>query len=131
MGIKVASGLLITILVTIVAAEKIRYENYKVMRVTPRSNEQLKQLQYLAENHMGYSFWNEPSTLGKYVDVMVAPHLQTDFNDMSSLLNLETEVFIDNVQEGIDNERPTTRKASEQRIGWSDYYTLEEVCCIS
>lgn len=128
MEMKTALVLLFTLLATLAVAEKVRYDNYKVMRVVPHTAEQLKFLNELSESHMGYSFWTEPTVLEKFVDILIAPHLLTNFNDMSKLLGLDATVFIENVQERIDNERPATRKATEQRIGWEDYYTLEEVC---
>ncbi|GJQ79511.1 hypothetical protein Trydic_g16361 [Trypoxylus dichotomus] len=54
---------------------------------------------------------------------MVPPHLVMDFQDFLNLQQLSSEIFIDNVQDQIDNERP---KVQPRAFGWTDYYRLAD-----
>lgn len=109
-----------------VLASKVRYDNFTVHRVTPAEESQVEALRKLEEFNTAYSFWTDVRGINAPVDIMVPPHLANDFQDFLSLQHLSSEVFIENVQERIDNEKPAVQ--SRASFGWTDYYRLDDVC---
>lgn len=106
------------------ATQKIRYDGFKVYKVVPLSSMQLEALRYLENNDFGYNFWSGVSHLGKPVHIMVPPHMEHKFADFLKLQGLGHELYIDNVQEKIDNEQPKTKANA---YGWTSYYRLADV----
>lgn len=118
---------LICVLLTIgvaLATHKVRYDGFKVYKVVPQSSMQIEALKYLEEHNTGFIFWSGISQIGKPIHIMVPPHLELVFADFIKLQSLSSEIYIENVQEKIDNERPKMRSV---KFGWGDYYRLDDV----
>lgn len=111
-------------LCSVVLSSKVRFDNFKVHRVTPTTSSQVEALRELEENHIAYNFWSSAVDVHHPVDIMVPPHLTNDFQDFLDLQQLTSEVFIDNVQDRIDNEKPSVQSRA---FGWNDYYRLADV----
>ncbi|RZC37059.1 Peptidase M14 and/or Propep M14 domain containing protein [Asbolus verrucosus] len=116
---------LLTIIVQIFGHEKVRYDNYQVYRVTPRTQENLKFLKYLEDTSSDFSFWTNVKAINHNVDVMVSPDSTDNFQDIINNNYLESKIIIPNVQKLIDNERNETK--TNEDFGWTDYYTLEKI----
>ncbi|EFA05749.1 Zinc carboxypeptidase A 1-like Protein [Tribolium castaneum] len=115
--------LLLLSLNQILADEKVRYDNFQVYRLTPRSQKAVQALRELEEN--GYDFWTSVRGVNQPVDVMVPPHYKHRFNDFIRLNEFDAQIYIPDVQKLIDNERPQTRKSVG--LEWTDYHTLDEI----
>lgn len=111
-------------LLGVLSTPKLRYDNFKVHRVIPQTDEQLIALQNLEQSGRGLSFWTEASRVMAPVDIMVSPNEERIFKDFMLIHRLDVEVLIDNVQDKIDHEKPTSRS---DKYGWLDYYNLEDV----
>ncbi|XP_066995984.2 zinc carboxypeptidase-like [Anabrus simplex] len=109
-----------------VSAEEARFDNYKVFRAVPTTEDQMHFLRELSEGTEGISFWKAPTRLRSPVDIMVPPHKLPDFREAAGLLNLDTEVLIQDVQEAIYNERPSAARRVEG-FDWTDYHGLEQM----
>lgn len=106
-------------------AEKVRYDNFQVHKVVPKTQAQVEALRQLSDGLSGFSFWNEVHGIDHPVYIMVAPHLRINFKDMINLQGLNDEVTIDNVQALLDSAEPATEgKAME----WTNYHRLTDVC---
>ncbi|KAF2900585.1 hypothetical protein ILUMI_05602, partial [Ignelater luminosus] len=57
---------------------------------------------------------------------MVPSHLKYNFLDLLTLRQLEAQLWIEDVQQLIDNERSQVSRNSEE-FNWKDYYTLESI----
>ncbi|XP_071053443.1 zinc carboxypeptidase-like [Onthophagus taurus] len=111
----------------VVCASQVRYDNFKVHRVFPKSEDDVEALTKLQENP-SYDFWTDGVGLNYTVDIMVPPHLEFNFKDFLCLKNLKSEVYIENVQNLIDKERPSNKRADGPRsMGWLEYYELDEI----
>ncbi|CAL8107053.1 unnamed protein product [Orchesella dallaii] len=108
-----------------VLGEQIRYDNYKLLRFTPTNEEELKLLVQLQESNFGAIFWQEPSRVGKPVDIMFPPHLQGDTFEFLRK-RLVSSVMSDNVQTLINNEARGLRK-NGKALNWDSYGTLEDI----
>lgn len=106
-------------------AEKVRFDNFKVYRVTPEDEAAIEALRALDDTIDGFNFWKEPSRVGNPADLMVPSNLERQFQDVLTKNKYTSAVLIDNVQDLIDNERPKTRHST--RMAWDDYRTLDEV----
>ncbi|XP_030839610.1 carboxypeptidase A1-like [Strongylocentrotus purpuratus] len=75
--------LLISLSLFGLAIAAVRYDNYKVLRISPQTEADLLWVNTLAEvweNRV--DIWKHPRQVGSPVDVMVAPHWQTEFFDV-------------------------------------------------
>ncbi|XP_076248692.1 zinc carboxypeptidase A 1 [Calliopsis andreniformis] len=112
-------------LVALAAAEKAKFDNYKVYRVVPRTEEQLAVVRSLEDMSDSYSFWKDPSVVDNIVDVMVAPHKVPDFIQMMEKFEIEYETFINDVQTLIDNEKPAIQPMAAFDL--NNYHRLNEI----
>uniref|UniRef100_A0A8D8I4H9 Zinc carboxypeptidase A 1 n=1 Tax=Culex pipiens TaxID=7175 RepID=A0A8D8I4H9_CULPI len=108
-----------------VAAEQARFDNYRVHQVRIETEEQLQVLQYLEEHPDGYIFWDSPVQTNMELELVVPPHKYSDFEELTTKLNIKTRLRIKNFQEVIDNERPN--KGRRSTFGWDDYYSTAEI----
>ncbi|XP_078043660.1 uncharacterized protein LOC144473566 [Augochlora pura] len=112
-------------LVALATAEQVKYDNYKVFRVTPQTADQLEILRHLEEVSDSYSFWKGPSDLGKTADVMVAPHKEAEFIEMMDKFGLAHEIYVPNVQTLIDSEQPPVQPLATFNL--QSYNKLDDI----
>lgn len=110
------------LVVAALASQKVRYDGFKVHKIVPQTASQLASLGQMENYPTGYIFWSEVSAIGNPVHIMVPPHKEQEYKEMIELQGLEDEVYIENVQERIDNEQPKTERSS--LFGWNEYYRL-------
>lgn len=122
---RVVALLLAVFVALTLATEEVRFDNYKVFRVTPKNEEQVKVLKDL-EATGGYSYWSEVGGVKNPVDIMVPPHLLADFKDVVESTGIFSELFMNNVQENVEQSKQK-KKAAIRSVGWTDYHTLDEV----
>ncbi|KAJ3662738.1 hypothetical protein Zmor_007069 [Zophobas morio] len=104
--------------------EQVRYDGFKVYRLTPKSQEAVENLRTLESTNSGYDFWTDVRGVGHPVDIMVPPHYKYRFNDVISSGGFDARVYVPDVQKLIDNETP--RKSTRQ-LEWTEYHDLEEI----
>ncbi|KAF2892788.1 hypothetical protein ILUMI_13386 [Ignelater luminosus] len=102
----------------------IRFDNFQVYHVIPRTSQQLEILKRLQENPQGFNFWNEVAVTGRKVDIMVPPHLKYNFRDL--VQEFDAELWIENVQQLLDNEGSQVDSKPDD-FHWTDYHTLESI----
>lgn len=122
---KVFLGLL---LLGLALAEKVRFDNYRVYKLTPNDEESLDILRAMQENDelTDYNFWGSPVAVGVPVEIMVSPSMVTVIEDLAESRGMNYSIMMDNVQHYIDNEglRPESRAGS---FDWTSYHTFDEV----
>jgi len=107
------------------AATPVRYDGYEVHRITPHTKAQVFVLRQL-ENNPNLNFWTDVSVPGRNVDIMVPPNLKYYFQNFTRQYNLEDKIWIEDVQQRIENEK----RKGVRAIGWqnwTDYQTLDEI----
>ncbi|XP_071488950.1 carboxypeptidase B-like [Diadema antillarum] len=106
---------------------KVRYDNYKVFRMTPKSETELKWIKEVAANWEMLDFWRRPSRVGQSVDVMVPPALHLDVLQAFARPGLSIETWISDVQSLIDEEAAEmVRAKGVLRPEDFDYFTYNE-----
>ncbi|KAJ8927938.1 hypothetical protein NQ314_019569 [Rhamnusium bicolor] len=100
-------------------SEKVRYDNYKLYRLTPKNAQALQALKDLEETEYSeYNFWNSVRTIGVPVDVMAPPSRVDELENMVKSLDMDSKLLMENVQDQIDAEhRPQTRE--NEVFGWT------------
>lgn len=107
-------------------AEEVSYEQFKVFRAYPRSKKDIDSLKQYVDNRPHFDFWKPPSHIGSNVDIMVPPLYKTKFQNYLTLNGINSEIFIENVQELINNERKVSG-IKKTGFDWKQYHTLDEV----
>lgn len=115
--------IVLCIVITGLAADMIRYDQYKVISVVPTTSFQLRLLQEL-KNSNQYSFWQGPS-LGKEALIMVSPRMLTQFFGTLDDSDMLYKIRIDNVQKLVDNTMPNNNQS--WGFDFNSYHTLEEI----
>lgn len=115
--------LFITLLVAgAFSLEKALYNNYQVHKVIPWTKDQVKCLRNLEKQ---FNFWTDASAVGKPVYIMVSSQQRALFDDaITNIGHLNSELYINNVQQLIDTEQRSTRALS---FNFNNYYRLNEV----
>nr|ALN12434.1 carboxypeptidase A [Anopheles stephensi] len=114
--------------VAIEAAEVARYDNYRLYRVTPQSEEQLRAVAAMEQASDSLIFLETARKVGDRFDIVVAPHKLADFTETLEADYIQHQVIDENVQNAFDQERTRiTNKRAKGTFDWSDYHTLEEV----
>lgn len=89
---------LLPFLLALNAETKIRFDNHKVYSLKIKNEEQLTVLRRLESHPVdGYHLWNSVVP-GKNADLMVAPHMFQDFQDLAESFAIEYELKVENVQ---------------------------------
>lgn len=116
--------LLLCTLAVASAGNKIRYDNYKVFRITPQTDDQAAFLAGLEDK--GCRFWEGPSNkAGRPNDIMFPPHMQGDLLDYIRNEGMIVEDFVDNVQALMDNE--VVSYEISPKLTWDAYHPYETI----
>jgi hypothetical protein len=112
-------------LVALALAEKVKYDNYKVFRITPKNEEERSILLDFEANNPGVIFWKHVRKVGLPVDIMVPPHLLPLMEEIQGL-GINSKEMVNDVQSLINVEALSSLNASP-RLSWTSYYSTEEI----
>jgi len=125
---KVLLSLALLGLVALTVAEKVKYNNYKVYRVTPQNEEERSLLLSLESDNPGVVFWKHVRKVGMPVDIMIPPHLQNDILDGIRSFKgkgLQSYEMVNDVQSLIDFEAMS--QTSSTKLSWNAYSSLAQI----
>lgn len=109
---------------------RIRYDNYKLFQITPRSIRAVKFLHDLELSETpDFDFWNSVGPVGAPVDVMVPPYKVNSMKEMIATWEMDAKVLMENVQAEIDSQQQS-QHSGNGNFGWARYNTLDEVSII-
>ncbi|XP_028897441.2 zinc carboxypeptidase [Zeugodacus cucurbitae] len=114
----------LAILMAIVGATKVRYDNYKVFKIRTKSLEQQKLIENLAKESKSFNLWH--SGKGE-VHIMVSPQKFIQLQNYTQTFNLPLEVMVSNVQSLIDGEQISKATDNAHTFGWTRYYPLSAI----
>jgi hypothetical protein len=106
--------------------EKIKYDNYKVMRFNPKTQEEHDFLLDLEENNPGVVFWKHVRGIGYNTDIMFPPHLQHMLEGISTK-GVAFYEMVNDVQSLIDVEALGVQQGPSPKLTWDAYYSTEQV----
>ena len=93
--------ILSSVLVAIVTAEKVRYDNYALYKVHPKNKEDLTFLNELMEENGDLDFWKAPSHVGEYVSVVSPPEMREEFEHSLKKRSIHSDLMLKNIQEWV------------------------------
>ncbi|XP_041777926.1 zinc carboxypeptidase A 1 [Anopheles merus] len=119
---------ILALALSVEAAEVARYDNYRLYRVTPHSEAQLRSVAAMEQASDSLIFLETARKLGDRFDIVVAPHKLADFTETLESDYIPHELIEQNVQRAFDEERVRlTNKRAKGPFDWNDYHTLEEI----
>ncbi|XP_038059939.1 carboxypeptidase B-like [Patiria miniata] len=111
-----------------VCLARVDYNGFKVFRVTPRDDDEVRSMGSLRDLLDGkLDFWAEPRHAGKPIDFMVGPNFQDEALRMLSERGLQAEVFIDNVEQLIDEQMQRSEVSASATFDYDVYHTYDEI----
>ncbi|XP_072044475.1 carboxypeptidase B-like [Amphiura filiformis] len=116
--------LLLLVCATLCLAEKVRYDGYQVLRITPKTDHDINVLRNLVQNLL--SFWSEPSYVNKPVDIMISPLLSEEALTYLDQQRIHTDVMIKNVQELIDEEQKGLNRSAFDYNKYNTYEVIQQ-----
>ncbi|XP_071944571.1 carboxypeptidase B-like [Antedon mediterranea] len=120
--------------VVLCAAEPRRYDGYKVFRITPNSDDDmkaLKKLKSVVEDKV--DFWRDIRAVGSPVDIMVSPQMEKLLANIAKEYKLDVDVAIEDIQPLFDDQMKHSREMSAKGIigggsfDYTEYHTLDEI----
>lgn len=106
------------------AEQKVRYDNYKVIRIQVNDLEQLNLMKDIQNTKNSYNFWKFPNGVGTFADLVVPPHKYDEIDSLINNFGLKVETLIENLQNVIDNEKA---KGLVDELDWEAYYSLTSI----
>ncbi|XP_044733672.1 zinc carboxypeptidase A 1-like [Chrysoperla carnea] len=118
--------LLLTTCVIWIEAKRERYDEYTVYRIKPKNEAQMKLIDELEKNE-GLDLWTKVRQ--PYVDIMISPKQKQRFHEFVDKYNLDTSIFIENVQKLIDEEVQMSKRNQEDdsEFNFVDYHRLDVI----
>ncbi|CAD7086390.1 unnamed protein product [Hermetia illucens] len=117
----------LSLLVGLIGAERVRYDNYNVYKVIPQTPEQLDLFARLEVSSDSLKFFDPIVAVDKEIHVLVAPHKEPEFLDILKDNAVQYELAVKNFQRILDEEQLEMNKARARGIyDWTSYHTLDE-----
>lgn len=104
----------------IVSCEEVSYNGAKLLRITPRTEEEVHILKY-SEGEGLFDYWTRPSEVNKTVDVLVLPDQIKSFEE----LNLNAEEINSDMGAHLEAEKSSRKKRDTDFF--ADFRDLSEI----
>ncbi|XP_049878169.1 zinc carboxypeptidase-like [Pectinophora gossypiella] len=119
--------LILAVALCIVNAEYKSYEGYKVFKIVPEAEKDVKILKGL-EKVTEYQFWTDVIQIGEDVRIMVSPEKLSKFEEYLTAQGIKASIAIEDVQKSIDAQlrRPKINRLNNN-YDWNYYQNLEEI----
>lgn len=98
MGVRVVLFALVSVAVLSVSAEKVRFDNYRVISVNVGDERQLQFLEKLEASSDSVQFI-KPAILQRNAEIVVAPHKMADIDELFEMNGIKSEVKTRNLQQ--------------------------------
>ncbi|XP_070577620.1 carboxypeptidase B-like [Ptychodera flava] len=123
-------------LVLVAAWTRKRYDNYQVLRIVPKTEDEVGVIKELRTRFpRELDFWSEPMHANSPIDVMVPPNLQSPILRFLKQNTIHYDTIMENVQGMIDEQIQQASKAKDDRrsgttlenFDYSVYHTMDEI----
>lgn len=113
-------------IITIASSEKARYDFYRMYRILPSSENDIKILKEIQNRSDSYKFIKDPIKINEEVLIILAPHKLAEFTDRMESEEISYELIDENFQKHIDAEANVLTRAKSD-FGWESYYELDVI----
>ncbi|CAH2241666.1 jg26966 [Pararge aegeria aegeria] len=123
-------SILVVLAIVYTSAEYVSYDNYKVYKLQPKTEEQVELLRKL-QHTKGYSFWTlfDYVKVDREVRIMLESKNEREFENYMKSVGLDATKTVEDVQSLIDAQlkRPQNVGRNILEYDWTYYPNLEEV----
>ncbi|XP_071784489.1 carboxypeptidase B-like [Asterias amurensis] len=108
----------------------VKYDGYEVLRIVPRSGNQLEWLQKFGEKFVSkLDFWKQAHDVDQPMDVMVPPHFQMELREILEENDVTFSVLIEDVQQVIREQMESSVSINGifDSFDYNVYHTYDEV----
>nr|XP_034834186.1 zinc carboxypeptidase-like [Maniola hyperantus] len=116
--------------ITVAIAAKRSYKGYSVIKVTPKTSDDIATLDEIRTKGVG-EFWDDQFYINYEARIMVLKDNRKRFNDLIEKSSMESEELIKDLQGAIDEQMiPAQRSSSSETflgMTWNQYYNLDEI----
>lgn len=107
-------------------AERARYDNYRVYRVTASDAKELAFLKDMEDSSDSLIFIDGVHSVDRNIEVVVAPHKLPDFLTALEDNEIDYVLLENNLQAQLDDDDEIQIKGRANAYGWTAYQTLED-----
>ncbi|CAF0850217.1 unnamed protein product [Brachionus calyciflorus] len=107
-------------------AEKISYNGYRLIRITPTTENHIQLLDSWEDNP-NFDVWNRIKTVGEIVDVVLSPSAFEKYEPLFKLANLKYTILNENIQNILDAEESSMRRNAQNRNIVGKYSRYPEI----
>ncbi|XP_039952665.1 zinc carboxypeptidase A 1-like [Bactrocera tryoni] len=107
-------------------AERARYDNYRVYRVTASNAAELAFLKNMEDTSDSLIFMEGVHSVDRDIEVVVAPHKIPDFLQAMGDHEIDYVLLENNLQAQLDQEDEVQIKGRADVYGWTAYQTLDD-----
>jgi hypothetical protein len=109
-----------------VTADRVHYDGYKVLRMTPENEAQAKIIQELEAQ--GIPFWSGPNPVNKPSDVMFPPHMQGDIVEALQNSGMKISEYVSDVEKFIVEQDKDIQddESARANFNFGAYHTLAQ-----
>lgn len=121
-------GLLATVAIASVSAERARYDNYRLYKANTENAEQLAVLKQLEGSSDSIMFLDGVHIVGADVKIVVAPHKVPDFLEIMGRAEIKYQLETSDVQKALDetDEKVAIKGRANEVYNWAQYYELDD-----
>ncbi|XP_054743523.1 zinc carboxypeptidase A 1-like [Anastrepha obliqua] len=106
-------------------AERARYDNYRVYKVTASNAKELAFLKKMEDSSDSLIFLEGVHDVNNEIEVVVAPHKLPDFLKALEDNEIDYVLIENNLQAHLDNDEVTQIASRAGGYGWEEYYELD------
>ncbi|KAJ2953469.1 hypothetical protein O0L34_g1064 [Tuta absoluta] len=121
--------IVLSVVLIVVATEKVRYDNYSLYKIIPENEGQLKFLKDLRKDVKRLDFWIPPSRVGEYVSIVAPPELKKDLENKLRKREISSKVVLKDIQSALDAQTQHRRKRSTtgSELFWDTFQSYEQI----
>ncbi|XP_067625455.1 zinc carboxypeptidase A 1-like [Eurosta solidaginis] len=114
--------------VAVSIAERARYDNYRVYKVTASDEKELEFVKKMESSSDSLIFLDGVQIVKKSMEVVVAPHKLPDFLKALKSQDIDFELLTDNLQAHLDQDEKSNKRMQGRATGynWEAYQTLDD-----
>ncbi|XP_045776307.1 uncharacterized protein LOC123874827 [Maniola jurtina] len=120
--------LLIFCVLSIVLAEKVRYDDYSLYKIHPDNEGHLNFLSELQKENDGVHFWKTPFQVGDYASVVASPEKKEYLEHSLRKRSINYELMMENIQQAFDDQIISRKKRDTRKeLFWTNFQTMSDI----
>jgi len=102
------TALVVTVVISMVACERVHYHGDKVFRITPKDDQQLEILKRWIKENPKLDVWRPSNKVDQFMDIHITKNDVTKVKKMLKINNIEYKITIEDLEKDIEGEKKTS-----------------------